>query len=457
MIADRDLNITYMNQSIVNTLKSVEKDIQKMLPHFSTEKLIGENIDIFHVNPSHQRSLLANLQDTYVAKLTLGELYLEIVVNPIKNLKGENTGFVTEWRDVTTQAKLEKMQQAVEVNLKSMVERAAVGHIGDQIDTSALDGFVKDLGDQINYMSKSIHDANHKISNVIEAMSTGDMTHRVEGNYEGDLGNMKNAINMSLENLSAVLGEVKDSTDQIGEDMLRLSQGNAQISNRIREQARSLENTASTMEEITASVRNNADNADQANGLSLEANKTTQRGAQVMQQTIQAMQGIKESSDQIEQIITLIDSIAFQTNLLALNAAVEAARAGEHGRGFAVVAGEVRNLAGKSAEAAKDIKNLIDQSVEQVSAGTQLAEESGKALNEISDSISQVTTMVSEIASSSKEQSLAIEQLNSEITNLDVATKQNADFVDEAAQTSHSTAESSKRLVERMSQFKINK
>lgn len=455
MIADNDLNIIYMNQAIVHTLESVEAEIQKMLPHFSTKKLIGENIDIFHVNPAHQRKLLANLQETYVAKLTLGELHLQIIVNPITNDHGEKTGFVTEWKDVTETVKLEKMQAAVEKNLKVMISRAAKGHIGEQIETTELDGFIRDLGDQINFMSRSIHQANESIATVIDSMSSGDLTVRVNGDYEGDLGHMQSAINSSLDSLSKTMAQVKEGANRIGDDMKRLSEGNQQITRRIRQQASSLEQTAATMEEITAAVRNNAENAKHANELTIDASRTTEEGAKVMRLTIESMQQIKESSGQIEQIIGLIDSIAFQTNLLALNAAVEAARAGEHGRGFAVVAGEVRNLAGKSADAAKEIKTLIERSVEQVTEGTRLAEESGNALQQISHSITQVTGMVGEIASSSFEQSQGIDQLNQAIIDLDKNTQENAHLVEASAETAQKTADASTHLVESVNQFKV--
>ncbi len=196
----------------------------------------------------------------------------------------------------------------------------------------------------------------------------------MEGDYEADLGAMQAAINQSLDNLSMIMAQVNVSIQEIAEDIQATTERNSNLSSRLQEQAASIEETAATMEEMTAAVRNNAQNAQQANDLTVQASDKMGEGAQIMQQTIHAMQEIKASSDQIEQIIGLIDSIAFQTNLLALNAAVEAARAGDHGRGFAVVAGEVRNLAGKSADAAREIKTLIERSVSQVENGTRLAE-----------------------------------------------------------------------------------
>ncbi|WP_024850614.1 methyl-accepting chemotaxis protein [Hydrogenovibrio kuenenii] len=457
MMADEDLIITYMNQSMVNTLKKVEPDIQKLLPHFSTEKLVGQNIDIFHVHPEHQRKLLANLKETYVANLTLGELHLEIIVNPIWNEQGERIGFATEWKDVTESVNLERMQVAVETNLKTMVEMAAKGHIGAQIDVSQLGGFIRDLGEQINHMSKAIHDANVNISSVIHKLAESDLTPRVQGHYEADLGDMKDAINQSMDNLSRVMGQVNSSIADIANDVRDMSGQNADLSSRIQQQAASIQETAATMEEMTSAVRNNAQNAKEANDLTLKASHKTNEGAEVMKQTIQAMTGIKESSDQIEQIIGLIDSIAFQTNLLALNAAVEAARAGEHGRGFAVVAGEVRSLAGKSADAAKEIKQLIDRSVAQVQDGTHLAEQSGQALSEISQAMTQVTEMVGEIATSSIEQSQGIEQLNQAIVSLDKNTQENAHLVELSASSAESIAHKASGLVEQMKQFKISK
>ncbi|MDG6777237.1 methyl-accepting chemotaxis protein [Thiomicrorhabdus sp. zzn3] len=456
MMADEDLVITYMNPSIVTTLKKVEKEIQEMLPHFSTEKLVGQNIDIFHVHPEHQRKLLAELKETYVAKLTLGELHLEIVVNPIWGPNGKRNGFVTEWRDVTQSVKLEQMQHAVEENLKVMVEKAAKGHIGEQIDVSVLNGFIHDLGMQINFMSKAIFDANNKISEVIQQLSQGNLTQRVVGDYEASLGEMKDAINLSLDTLSQILAQVHVSINQIAQGIEQTSQDNSELSSRIQQQAASIEETAATMEEMTSSVRNNAVNAQEANALTVQASQKMAEGADIMRQTIEAMEQIRDSSSQIEQIIGLIDSIAFQTNLLALNAAVEAARAGEHGRGFAVVAGEVRNLASKSAEAAKEIKNLIERSAQQVQKGTELAESSGSSLNQISESIRHVTEIVGEIATSSNEQARGIEQLNQAVVSLDKNTQENAHLVERSAGSAEMIAEQSRELVKQIDQFKID-
>ncbi|WP_319380075.1 methyl-accepting chemotaxis protein [Thiomicrorhabdus sp.] len=456
MLADEDLNITYMNPSIVKTLKKVEADIQKMLPHFVADELIGKNIDIFHVHPAHQRKLLANLTETYTANLTLGELHLEIIVNPRWGKDGKRDGFVTEWRDVTEQVKLEKMQRDVEGKLKVMVERAAIGHLGEQIDVSALDGFIHDLGQQINNMSSAIQAANENISDVVMRLSAGDLTKRVDGDYEGGLGEMKDAINTSMDNLSSILAQVNVAIEDVAKDTQATAQRNSDLSSRIQQQAASIEETAATMEEMTAAVRNNASNAQQANDLTISASQKTQQGAEVMTQTIEAMEQIKDSSAQIEQIIGLIDSIAFQTNLLALNAAVEAARAGEHGRGFAVVAGEVRALAGKSAEAAKDIKSLIDQSVDKIQLGTKLAQNSGESLNEINHAIQQVTEIVSEIAASSNEQAQGVEQLNQAIASLDQNTQENAILVEESAHSAAGIEQQSLELVDQMKNFEIS-
>ncbi|MBO1928217.1 hypothetical protein J3998_11585 [Thiomicrorhabdus sp. 6S2-11] len=455
MIADEDLNITYMNESILHTLKNVEKDIQKMLPHFKADDLIGKNIDIFHVNPAHQRKLLKELRDTYVASLTLGELHLKIIVNPLWDIDGKRDGFVTEWKDVSQEVKLEKMQAAVENNLKAMVEKAAQGHIGEQIDVSALDGFIHDLGLQINHMSKAIAEANQNIADVIIELSKGNLTDRVIGDFEGGLGEIKDAINSSLDNLSTTLAEVDNAVHEIATDMRETSQRNEDLSSRIQQQAASIEETAATMEEMTSTIRNNASNAKQADQLTSQASEKTQQGAKIMSQTIDAMEEIKTSSEQIEQIIGLIDSIAFQTNLLALNAAVEAARAGEHGRGFAVVAGEVRALAGKSADAAKEIKGLIDRSVEKIQQGTQLAQESGESLTQINEAIAQVTTIVAEIASSSNEQAQGVEQLNQAIASLDSNTQENALLVEDSARSVAIIEQQTANLVERMQEFQI--
>jgi len=256
-------------------------------------------------------------------------------------------------------------------------------------------------------------------------------------------------------NLQTLVSQVRSGTDTIATASGQIASGNQDLSSRTEQQASSLEETASSMEELTSTVKQNADNARQANVLAQSASGIAVKGGDVVGQVVGTMASINESSRKIVDIISVIDGIAFQTNILALNAAVEAARAGEQGRGFAVVASEVRNLAQRSAAAAKDIKQLIGDSVEKVETGSQLVEQAGRTMTEIVASITRVTDIMAEITSASVEQSSGIEQVNTAIVQMDQVTQQNAALVEQAAAAAESMQDQAARLSEVVSVFKL--
>jgi methyl-accepting chemotaxis protein len=256
--------------------------------------------------------------------------------------------------------------------------------------------------------------------------------------------------------LADVIADVRQSSEAIHVGAREIASGNADLSSRTEQQASALEETASSMEELTATVKQNADNARQASTLALEASTTAERGGDVVGQVVKTMHGISESSSQIADITNLIDSIAFQTNILALNASVEAARAGEQGRGFAVVAGEVRNLASRSAKAADDIKQLIDGAVNQISAGSTLAEQAGATMEEVVGAVRRVTDIMDEISAASQEQSDGIEQVSQAVGQMDQVTQQNAALVQQASSAAASLEEQADRLERAMARFRLS-
>ncbi|MBP0599997.1 MCP four helix bundle domain-containing protein [Herbaspirillum sp. LeCh32-8] len=291
---------------------------------------------------------------------------------------------------------------------------------------------------------------------VAQGVAAGDLTQDIEVRSKDETGQLMAALKEMNGNLLRIVGEVRTSTDTINTAAAEIATGNLDLSSRTEQQAGSLEETASAMEELTSTVKQNADNARQANQLAASASDVASRGGDVVRQVVDTMSSINDSSRKIVDIISVIDGIAFQTNILALNAAVEAARAGEQGRGFAVVASEVRSLAQRSASAAKEIKQLIDDSVAKVGNGSTLVAQAGETMEEVVASVRRVTDVMGEITAASHEQSTGIEEVNRAITQMDETTQQNAALVEEAAAAAQSLQEQAVRLSGAVSVFRLH-
>jgi methyl-accepting chemotaxis protein len=305
------------------------------------------------------------------------------------------------------------------------------------------------------WIARSITRPLKEAVSVAQRVAIGDLTSVIEVRTKDETGMLLQALKNMNESLLKIVGEVRSGIGAIGSGTKQIASGNADLSQRTEEQASALEETASSMEELTSTVKQNAENAKQANQLAIGASAVAVKGGAVVGQVVETMSSINESSKKIVDIIGVIDGIAFQTNILALNAAVEAARAGEQGRGFAVVATEVRNLAQRSAAAAKEIKALIGDSVDKVGAGTKLVDEAGKTMEEIVTSVKRVTDIMSEITAASQEQSSGIEQINQAITQMDDVTQQNAALVEEAAAAAESLEEQAQNLNAAVAVFKM--
>ena len=448
MVADADGQILYMNKAVLGMMRNAESDLRKALPGFDANRLIGANFDTFHRNPGHQRNLLANLRSAYATQIEVAGRTFRLEANPIVDEGGVRVGTVVEWRDRTAEV-------AAEAEVGGLVSAAAEGDFTKRISESGKEGFFLQLATGMNKLMDTSSVGLEEVARVFSALAKGDLTETIANEYSGTFGRLKDDANTTVEQLTSIIGQIKEATEQIDTAAKEIAAGNSDLSQRTEEQASSLEETASSMEELTSTVKQNAENAKQANQLVLGASDVAQRGGDVVKQVVSTMNGITESSKKISDIISVIDGIAFQTNILALNAAVEAARAGEQGRGFAVVATEVRNLAQRSAAAAKEIKSLISDSVEKVAMGAKLVDQAGETMEDIVTSVRRVTDIMAEITSASIEQSSGIEQVNQAITQMDEVTQQNAALVEEAAAAAESLEEQAVALGAAVSQFKL--
>ncbi|HEY6482510.1 MAG TPA: methyl-accepting chemotaxis protein [Steroidobacteraceae bacterium] len=389
LLADAQHRILYVNETAQASFARTQNEIRKTLPGFDAQRLPGSAVECLSSEPVQQRQALQSLAGPSVDERQLGACTFRIATNPVMDGSGERIGTVMEWTDRTPEIAVEKQMQA-------MLAAVVGGDLSSRIDLQGKSGF-------------------------FEAMAHG--------------------LNHLADNMAEVIAKVKAVAAEVHRGAEEISGGNANLSQRTEEQSSSLEETASSMEEMTTTVKQNADNAGQANQLAIAAREQAEHGGVVVNQAVAAMNDINDAAKKIADIIGVIDDIAFQTNLLALNAAVEAARAGEQGRGFAVVASEVRSLAGRSATAAKEIKELIQNSVRKVQDGATLVTRSGETLERIVASVKKVSDIVAEIAAASSEQSAGIEQVNRAVMQMDELTQQNAALVEEATAASQAMAE----------------
>ncbi|MDB4972728.1 MAG: methyl-accepting chemotaxis protein [Myxococcaceae bacterium] len=341
-------------------------------------------------------------------------------------------------------------------SMLKLIEAVEQGKLRERIDLAGFEGTHLELCQGVNRMMDGIAEPLDEITRVLDLVAQGDLRQSVVGEYHNDLDTLKQSLNGTIEQLSRIAVEIRGISGHVAHASEEISSGTSDLSKRTEQQAASLEETASTMEEMTATVKQNAENARQANQLAMTARSVAEKGGDVVRQAIAGMDEINKSSAKISDIISVIDAIAFQTNLLALNAAVEAARAGEQGRGFAVVASEVRNLAQRSATAAKEIKGLIKDSSSKVEDGSKLVQQSGNTLNEIVSSVKKVADIVGEISAASQEQSSAIEQVNNAITRMDEFTQQNSALVEQTASAASSMASQGSELLSAVSIFKVD-
>ncbi|RTL41560.1 MAG: methyl-accepting chemotaxis protein [Rhodocyclaceae bacterium] len=345
---------------------------------------------------------------------------------------------------------------SVNAQIQALVDAAANGDFQARGDTAAFHHEFRRMIEGLNRLMEVSDVGLGEVSRILEALARGDLTQRIEGEYQGAFGRLRDDANTTVARLREAIGGLQGAAVAINTATKEIAAGNADLSRRTEEQASSLEETASSMEELNATVRQNADNAQRANLLASQSNDAVVHGGVAVQRVVATMADIRESSSKIADIIGVIDGIAFQTNILALNAAVEAARAGEQGRGFAVVANEVRALAQRSAVAAREIKELIAVSVDKVAGGATQVDEAGTAMQEVVTAFGQVAELLAGISEASREQSQGIEQVTHAITRMDDVTQQNAALVEQAAAAAESLEVQAQGLMEVVARFKLS-
>ncbi|MBB3887620.1 methyl-accepting chemotaxis protein [Xanthomonas campestris pv. campestris] len=397
-----------------------------------TNALVGSHIAV--------KMQLAQIMSRYA----IGDLSQDM-----QRLPGEKA-VLTDTMD-TVKANLSAMN--TEINL--LAQAAANGDFSVRGDAQRFQYDFRAMVESLNTLMATADGNLEALSAVLRAIAAGDLTTRMQGEFHGVFARMRDDANATVSQLADIVGRIQRSTDTINDAASEIASGNQDLSQRTEQQAANLEETAASMEELTSTVRNNADHARHANQLVLGAAQVASQGGEVVSQVVGTMAGIQAASKKIADIISVIDGIAFQTNILALNAAVEAARAGEQGRGFAVVASEVRTLAQRSAGAAKEIKQLIDDSVQRVEHGNQLVGQAGQTMQEIVSSVQRVTDIMGEISAASQQQSQGIEQVGQTITQMDQATQQNAALVEEATAAARAMEEQAQQLRDAVSVFRL--
>ena len=447
MMADTKGNIVYANTAVINMLRKREAQLKSVLPSFNVDTIVGTNFDSFHRNPAHQQNLLGNPENLpYTAEISVAGLEFQLIAMALRDSSGKHVGTGVQWLDITEQKDAQKQ-------IDNIISAAIAGQLEERIDTATYEGFMRELGNNINTLLDTIIQPLNDAIKTSQALAKGQLTHNMSEDYKGEFLVLAESMNGSINNLSSMVSEIRAASTSVFDAAREIAAGNNELSHRTESQASSLEETASAMEELTSTVQQNSENATEASKLSGSVMTKASNGGEVVKSAITAMSDINKSSKKIADIISVIDEIAFQTNLLALNAAVEAARAGEQGRGFAVVAAEVRNLAQRSAGAAKEIKGLINDSVEAVGHGTKLVDETGQTFNDLVTAIEEVSKMLTDIDSAGREQSAGIGEVSAAVSQMDEMTQQNAALVEQASASSKSMEEQAQSLLEQVAFF----
>ena len=448
-VADNDGKIVYMNNALNDVLVKNEAVFKLTNPNFSAKNMIGGSVGVFYADPEEAIERLRRLETNTTTRMEIGGRLYDVVTTPVYSENNIHMGTVGVWIDQTDIVNAEK-------EVEDVVSSAEKGDFTHRISVQGKEGFFRKIGEGLNGLMQTCASSLDEVEHVLSALAKGDLTQTITTEFHGTFGQLKDDSNSTVAQLTEVISSIKEAVEAINTAAKEIASGNTDLSQRTEQQASSLEETAASMQQLTSTVKQNSESANQANQLAAGASDIAVRGGEVVSKVVETMSSISESSKKIVDIISVIDGIAFQTNILALNAAVEAARAGEQGRGFAVVASEVRNLAQRSAAAAKEIKTLINDSVDKVAEGTALVDTAGETMHEVVNSVKRVTDIMAEISAASVEQSSGIQQVHQAITQMDDVTQQNAALVEQAAAAAESLEEQAQQLAGLISTFRLS-
>ncbi|WP_435276612.1 methyl-accepting chemotaxis protein [Psychrobium sp. nBUS_13] len=443
MVLSKTHKVVYSNNALLNLLQR----------HIDIFKLPTDNIGGFKSSEVFgtmgiSSAALVGFNTQQQQESIVGGLTLQFTSNPVFDVTGEQLGTVVEIVDRTPEVKTQN-------EIQQVVDNALAGDFSERIAIEDKMGFFKSFSDSINQLVDVSDQVTTDALRIFSALAKGDLTQTITAEYKGQFEQLKIDANATVEKLTTIVSKIQQSANSVNSEARHLSDGNEDLHKRTVEQSASLEETNVALIEVTATVQDNSTYASTAHILAQKARDYAEQGGDVVQKAISAMENINHSTSNISEIISLIDNIAFQTNLLALNAAVEAARAGEQGRGFAVVAGEVRNLAGRSAAAAKDIKNLIGDAQNKVSDGSTLVADTGETLQNIIDSVSEVSTVVANIDNASTSQSSSMEEINQTTKHLENITVKNSELVSLAAKSSTNLTSHAQELEHLIAFFQV--
>lgn len=449
MVSDDDGKIIYLNKGLQRLLSQNAVSIRDDLGDFDPEALIGQSVTLFEKEGVFTRQQITQLRGLQEGEIQLGDLWLDWVMQPVTNPEGKRIGTVIEWLDRT-------QEREIEARLEQVLTLAAKGHTDLQLDPTGLEGFYLYTAQNLNGLMQNLNSAIEDMVKVMAGLAQGDVRPRVTRQFSGSLAAMKGTTNVSMDNLGAIILQIRHVAEAVTYAAAESAQASDDLSNRTQRAAATLEEVNATMQSINHSQAENTEALQGVARLSEESIELNHQARDSMTASMSAMEDIKATSDKIEDITGLIDGIAFQTNLLALNAAVEAARAGEHGRGFAVVAGEVRSLAQKSAEAAREIKSLIEEAGMKVDQGAQQVQSTHTVFTQLDQGVSQIGQTLSAVVRSIEQQQESVHEVTGAVHALDDNIQQNAALVEETSSSAISLRNQADNLHAEIDKFRLD-